>query len=189
VSGRRAFRNEMCAALDASKGRMSLNPESSLAELMAAPVHAGRVVWIGVRTGRRAPVNMLEHVAAITGKGLAGDRYRTPNGKRQVTLVSAEHLQAVALQAVATFLGRDSMDAVLLRRNLVVRGINLLALKDKQFRVGNAVLEYSGECHPCSRMEENLGVGGYNAMRGHGGITARIISGGEIRVGDRVEAL
>ena len=65
-------------------------------------------------------------------------------------------------------------------------GINLLALKGKCFHIGAAVLEYSGECHPCSRMEASLGLGGYNAMRGHGGITAKILTGGIIRVGDAV---
>ncbi|MEX8549076.1 MAG: MOSC domain-containing protein [Mucilaginibacter sp.] len=72
----------------------------------------------------------------------------------------------------------------MLRRNLVIQGINLLALKDKTFWVGEVLLEYTGECHPCSRMEEILGEGGYNAVRGHGGITARILNGGTINLGD-----
>ena len=87
------------------------------------------------------------------------------------------------LSVVASFLRRDNIDPVLLRRNIVVRGINLLALKDKKFQVGEAIFEMTGQCHPCSRMEEVLGEGGYNAMRGHGGITARVVSGGLISVG------
>ena len=83
-------------------------------------------------------------------------------------------------------LGKGNIDPAFTRRNLVVSGINLLALKDKQFYVGEVLLEYTGLCHPCTRMEENLGPGGYNAMRGHGGITARILNGGVIRMGDPV---
>jgi MOSC domain-containing protein YiiM len=66
----------------------------------------------------------------------------------------------------------------------VVEGVNLLALKGRRFRIGAALLEHSGECHPCSRMEEEFGPGGYNAVRGHGGVTARVIEGGAIRLGD-----
>jgi MOSC domain-containing protein YiiM len=71
----------------------------------------------------------------------------------------------------------------------VVKGINLLALKGKQFSIGEALLEYTGDCHPCSLMEESLGTGGYNAMRGLGGITAKIIKGGKISIDDVVKAL
>jgi MOSC domain-containing protein YiiM len=68
----------------------------------------------------------------------------------------------------------------------VVSGINLLALKHLQFQVGEVLLETTGICAPCSRMEQNLGSGGYSTMRGHGGITARIIQGGQIKIGDVV---
>jgi MOSC domain-containing protein YiiM len=156
-----------------------LNPRSGLAALLAAPMRPGHVVWIGLRRARREPLTPVGSVMAEVGKGLAGDHYRTRNnGKRQVTLIQAEHLAAIA-----AYLGGTEIDPALLRRNIAVAGINLLALKDKRLRVGDAILEYSGECHPCSRMEETLGVGGYNAVRGHGGITARVISGGEIWLG------
>jgi MOSC domain-containing protein YiiM len=79
-----------------------------------------------------------------------------------------------------------AISPALVRRNIVVVGLNLLALKDRRFRIGEALLETSGECHPCSRMDENRGVGGYNAMRGLGGITARVIADGRVVVGDLV---
>jgi MOSC domain-containing protein YiiM len=67
---------------------------------------------------------------------------------------------------------------------LVISGINLLALKDKEFKIGDVALAYTGLCHPCSYMEEVLGEGGYNTMRGHGGITARVLTEGVISRGD-----
>jgi len=80
------------------------------------------------------------------------------------------------------------VDPVGLRRNLVVSGINLIALKNARLQVGEAVLELVGPCQPCSRMEDTIGPGGYAAMRGHGGMTARVLVGGTMRVGDRVQA-
>ena len=55
-----------------------------------------------------------------------------------------------------------------------------MALKDVTFRLGGAVLKGTGPCHPCSRMEQVLGTGGYNAMRGHGGLTAIVLEDGDV---------
>jgi MOSC domain-containing protein YiiM len=145
----------------------------------------GRVEWIGVRPQRRAPVRALTEVAAVAGRGLDGDHYRPGlHGVRQVTLIQAEHLAVIG-----GLLGQVAPAPEFLRRNLVVSGISLLALKGMCFQVGEAVLEGTGLCHPCSRMEEVLGGGGYNAMRGHGGLNARIVCSGRIRVGDAVAFL
>lgn len=139
----------------------------------------GRVARIGLRREKRGPVESVARVEADPKQGLVGDRYQGRSGRRQVTLVQQEHLAVIA-----ALLGSDKLDPQMLRRNLVIAGINLLALKGRRFRLGQALLEYTGPCHPCSRMEEALGEGGYNAMRGHGGITARVIEGGLIAVGD-----
>jgi MOSC domain-containing protein YiiM len=162
-------------------------PDSYLAKLLATFPHPGRVEWIGVRPERRAAVEVVDRVVAVEG-GLVGDHYA--GGRRQVTLIQAEHLPAVA-----ALMRRDvrahplALDPALLRRNIVVSGVNLLALKGHRFRIGEAVLEGTGPCEPCSRMEEALGPGGYNAMRGHGGLTAHVVSGGGVRIGDAVAAL
>jgi len=118
------------------------------------------------------------------GQGLDGDHYAGNGGKRQITLIQAEHLVAAA-----AMLGADAIQPGQLRRNVLVSGLNLLALKGRRFAVGSSVLEYSGLCHPCSYMEEALGSGGYNAMRGHGGITAKVVTDGEFSVGSPVQAL
>jgi MOSC domain-containing protein YiiM len=144
----------------------------------------GVVVYISIRPNRREPVQRLENVNAIQDKGLQGDRYNNMGGARQVTLIQAEHLMSIA-----SFLGKKEVDPDLIRRNIVITGTNLLALKGKTFKVGQAILEYSGECHPCSRMEENLGFGGYNAMRGMGGITAKVVRSGPISIGDAVTVI
>ncbi len=116
--------------------------------------------------------------------GILGDRYSRTAGARQVTLIQSEHLAAIA-----SHVGRSNVRPDDLRRNVVTHGINLVALKEKRFRIGSVILETTGECHPCSRMEEILGIGGYNAVRGLGGITARIIKSGTVNVGDDLAAL
>lgn len=157
----------------------------TLTELLATLPQVGRVCWIGVRPSRRVAPVVVESVEARAGRGLTGDHFSGhAHSKRQVTLLQAEHLDVLA-----RLLGQASLDPSLLRRNVVVSGINLQALNGGAFRIGAAVFEATGACHPCSRMEEALGPGGYNAMRGHGGITARVIEGGIIRVGDEVRLL
>lgn len=162
-----------------------LNPASPLRILMETFPRSGKLEWIGLRRARRSPLQSMNHVEVLADHGLVGDhKAQRAGGKRQVTLIQREHLDAVA-----KLLGRDSVDPALLRRNLVVSGVNLLALRDMQFEIGGVVFEGTGLCEPCSRMEEVLGNGGYNTMRGHGGILARVISGGIIRTGDAVTAL
>jgi MOSC domain-containing protein YiiM len=153
----------------------------SLSELLARFPHPGEVSWIGRRPARRAAVVPCTAATALAGCGLEGDHYAGRSGARGVTLVQAEHLAVLA-----ALLRRDAIDPALLRRNLVVSGVNLTALKGQRFRIGTAVLEGTGPCPPCSRMEETLGPGGYNAMRGHAGLNARVITGGTIRLGDAV---
>lgn len=172
---------------------LPMGDEGGMRDLMQRFPRAGRVESILLRPRRGVPAWSVPLAVAIKGAGLTGDRSASreaqrPPGKRQVTLIQAEHLAVVA-----NLLGRAAIDPALLRRNLVVSGLNLAAarslLKDVPLvlRIGaEAVFELTGPCDPCSRMEAALGPGGYNAMRGHGGVTARVVHGGEIRVGDAV---
>ena len=162
---------------------MAPSPESPLGRLLTGPMRPGQLGWIGVRPASRAPVLAAASAILTAGRGIEGDHYDTSrNGPRQVTLIAIEDLAAIA-----AFLGLAEVAPALVRRNLVTTGINLWALKDRRFRIGVALLEGSCDCAPCGFMEENLGPGGYNAVRGHGGITARVLEGGEIRIGDMVE--
>lgn len=161
-----------------------MNPQSTLAQLLKNLPQQGKLRWVGIRPSRRTSMESLQSATLTTEAGLVGDRYAGRSAKRQVTLIQHEHLLVIA-----SLLHRGEVDPALLRRNLSVSGINLLALKGKQFTIGSTTLEYTGLCHPCSRMEEVFGDGGYNAIRGHGGITATVIHDGVITLGDSVSAV
>jgi len=146
----------------------------------------GRVDWIGFANAPRGPVVSQSSATLIQGSGVKGDHHCRPGrgSKRQVTLIQAEHLSVVM-----TLLDGIDVSPEQLRRNIVVSGINLASLRHQRFRIGTATLRGSGGCPPCSRMEENLGVGGYAAMLGHGGITAIVEESGTFSLGDAVEPL
>ena len=149
-----------------------------MADMIARNAQGGRLDWIGLRNARRDTVRPVSS-AEITAAGLQGDHSRA--GKRAVTLVQAEHLSAIG-----SFLGQSTVDPSLLRRNLVIAGLNLAGLKGRQIRIGTALLELTVICAPCSRMEETFGPGGYSAVRGHGGWCATVIEPGLVTVGDAV---
>lgn len=159
------------------------HPSSPLHALMTTHALPGRVGWLGVREARRGAVRAVRS-ARIEAEGLVGDHRARP-GKRAVTLIQAEHLPVIAALA-----GVDGpLAPERLRRNVVVSGLNLLALREAEFRLGTAVLRGAGICAPCSRMTEEFGLGGYNAVRGHGGILAEVIEPGDVALGDALEAL
>jgi MOSC domain-containing protein YiiM len=154
-----------------------------LRDLLQRRSRAGALGWIGVRPARGAALIELPRAQLLTDRGLEGDVSSARAGHaRQVSLIQLEHLAVIA-----ALTQRDQVPPGLLRRNLGVRNINLIALRHARFRIGECLLEGSGFCEPCSKMERALGHGGYNAMRGHGGILARVISGGLIRLGDEVD--
>ena len=174
-----------------------------LAQQFARP---GRLDAIWLRPARGAPMLAASRAEAVAGQGLAGDRAArarpagTPpaaGGRRQVTLIQAEHLPVIAALAG---LPAGAVGAGLLRRNLLVSGLNLLAarslFKDAPLllQLGDdaarsVLLEITGPCEPCSQMAAALGPGGYNAMRGHGGVTARVLRGGWLTVGAAIHCI
>jgi MOSC domain-containing protein YiiM len=163
---------------------------TDLRELVTRFPWRGRLEAIFLRPTRGSPVLRPQAAIASEGLGLQGDRTAAGRGggKRQVTLVQAEHLPAIV-----ALLRLPALDAADLRRNLLVSGLNLLAARSPfpdvpvRLRLGPEVLlEVTGPCEPCSRLEERLGPGAYNALRGHGGITARVLRGGRLAIGDEV---
>lgn len=164
----------------------------TLRELTATVPQPGRIEAIVLRPARGVTAVIVDEAELIAGQGLVGDRHAARDTSsvvgqaRALTLIQAEHLALLA-----AWTGSERIDPVLLRRNIVVSGVNLLSLRSPfadrplLWQLGpSAIIEVSGPCEPCSRMEDALGPGGYNVMRGHGGVYARIIKGGLLRRGD-----
>ncbi len=150
-----------------------------LKDLIAGWAKQGSIAWVGLRPARRAEMAAATS-ATISNDGLEGDRSRA--GKRAVTLIQQEHLAAIG-----SYMGQGSVPPEILRRNLMVSGINLAALKGREIQVGEAILRLTVICAPCSRMEEALGKGGYSAVRGHGGWCAEVVRPGKVTLGDLVQ--
>jgi len=153
----------------------------TIEELQNILPQVGKIELISFRTKKKGVVDTANEVSISVDKGIIGDYQSKKGSKRMVTLIQKEHLDVVGA------LLDKKVSVQLTRRNLLVSGINLLALHNRQFKIGDEViLKGTGYCVPCRQMETNLGPGGFNAMRGHGGITAEVIEGGTIRKHDAV---
>ena len=153
------------------------NPLNAYLGHLGAPT----IEWIGVRPQRREPLVAVSGAEAVAEMGLRGDHRmgKTPGSGRQVTLISREFVTQIEQH-----LGKSGLDPALLRRNIVVSGINLNALRRQQFWLGGALFEATQLCHPCARMEAELGPGGVVAMMGYGGLCAKVLQTGQIAIGD-----
>ena len=159
---------------------------------MTTEQHHGFVISLYISPKAGAPMQTVEQVAAIAGRGLEGDRYFLSDATKstgaepgqQVTLIEAE-----ALEVLRRDFGVD-LDAAESRRNIATRGISLDDLVGRTFRIGEAELVGVETCEPCAHMTQLSGKNGTRALRGlvhRVGLRAEITVGGTIRVGDRVE--
>lgn len=148
----------------------------------------GEVVAIHIAAVAAGAMSSVDEVQAITGKGLAGDRYFSgvgtysgvPEPGRQVTLIEAEAIEAASKEAGVDFRSSDS------RRNIVTRGVPLNDLVGREFRVGGVTLRGVDFCEPCSHMIQISGKRVLHSLVHRGGLRADIVTGGVIRVGDVV---
>ena len=151
----------------------------------------GCVEGIYIARGAGAPMERVGEAAALGGCGLAGDRYCEGTGHWsrfgrvcQVTLIAAEDLDAIEKEASIRV--RDGEH----RRNVVTRGISLKSLRrGERFRVGEVVFEYRGPRSVCRYIERLTEPGMTQALKGRGGICARVIENGKLRVGDEIDLL
>lgn len=151
----------------------------------------GTVEAIHVAPDAGTPMEPLESVEAVAGRGLRGDRYFAEEGTfsgragggREITLVEAEAVEAIEREAGVT-LGFDEH-----RRNVTTRDAALNHLVGERFRVGDAVCEGVRLCEPCSHLESLTAEGVLDALVHRGGLRADVREGGRIRVGDAIEPL
>jgi MOSC domain-containing protein YiiM len=125
-----------------------------------------------------------QSVEALTDGGLTGDRYSEAKNRRspdyQVTFIELENIEAFT-QATGLPLTPEMP-----RRNIITRGIRLNGLCGKRFRVGRAQFEGLELCEPCDLFARRTHRQVLKFFVGKGGLRARIVSGGEIRVGDAI---
>src|SRR5262249_17744475 len=137
-----------------------------------APHMPATVVAIHLSQKARAPLIAVERVNALLNAGLEGDRHARPNSRRQVLVVEQDVLDESGL-APGT-----------IPEQVTVRGLALEALvPGRRIRVGGALLEVAGPCHPCERMEE-IRSGLRQALVGRRGRFVRVVGAGSFAVGD-----
>ena len=139
----------------------------------------GTVAAIHIAPEYGKPVEPATEVEAVVGQGLVGDRYY--GTRRQVTLVATGELRAAAAE-----LGADRITDGATRRNITVDLPALPRIHGARIEIGEAVLEVWRDCAPCEVMETAVGPGARGALRDRAGVSATVLQGGVIRVGDRV---
>ena len=152
---------------------------------------AGTISAIYLAPAAGAALTVVPQVRAMPGHGLEGDRYflgvgsysRWPGTGREVSLIEAEVIEALRRDH-----GLDLGDGRS-RRNVVTSGIPLLGLIGRHFRIGTAVFRGERPCEPCAYLERRIGPGLLEALKGKGGLRAKVVEEGVLRVGDAIEAI
>ena len=144
---------------------------------------SARLSGIILRSARRAAVHRVVEACVTVGRGLVGDHAQARNPDRGVTLITTADIDAVVER-----LGR-AIDPRTLRRNLLLEAPGQFLRTGQRYVAGEVILLITGPCAPCGRMREVLGEPGFQAMRGHGGMTARVIQGGCLRIGEMFKPL
>src|SRR4028118_1507462 len=147
----------------------------------------GVVEEIFATTQGSAAMESVQEVETVEGRGIKGDRYSEGTGfwtqygdVCQVTLIEGEHLDEIEEQGLKIRSGQH-------RRNIVTRGVRLLDLRRKRFRVGEVLLEFDRSRPPCKHVQDLSERGMTRALKNRGGICARVVEAGRIRFGDAIE--
>jgi len=152
---------------------------------------AGVVEGIFLAPEGGARMKSVEVATALEGCGLEGDRYCAGTGHWsrfgrfcEVTFIAAEDLDDIERETGVSVKNGEH------RRNVVTRGINLKSRRrGEPFGVGEVVFEYRGPRSVCRYIERLTEPGMTQALKGRGGICARVIENGTVRVGDEIKLL
>lgn len=136
---------------------------------------------IHISPGRGVPMKAVEHATVTAGHGIEGDRYRNTR-HRHVSVQSAEDL------AEASELLGSVIEPSMTRRNITVRGVNVPTKPGTQFSIGDVRLEVVRIAAPCRLLDDDIGDGARVALRRRAGSIMRVLSDGEIALGDLVES-
>lgn len=158
---------------------------------------AGRLIGIARRSGRRAPMEELAAGAITLEAGLTGDSRGAKFKTRQITVLAREDWEAALLELPGLWSAEQHLTGALpdlpwttRRANLYVEGVRLPRAKGGVLRIGPVVLEITGQTNPCHRMEEaHRGLLSALHPEWRGGVTCRVVEGGNIAIGDAVEIL
>jgi len=138
---------------------------------------SGMIVSLQIAQGKGVPMQAKPSVMAITELGIGGDWHARKESKRQVLLMDEETLIEFGLQP-----GR-------VRENITTHGIELKSLeRGTRLRAGNAIFEITLSCAPCEFIDD-IQPGLKAKMEGQRGMLARVVQGGEIKIGDAVEVV
>lgn len=149
----------------------------------------GTIDSIHIAAAAKEPTHAVDHVRAIPGVGLEGDRYALQQGTFfkpepafELTLIEAEAIEAIKAEYKVDLAPGDA------RRNLVTRGVPLNHLVGRDFRIGDVLIRGIRLCEPCSHLEALTKLPVIKSLRHRGGLRAQILKEGTIRVGDTVSA-
>jgi MOSC domain-containing protein YiiM len=124
------------------------------------------------------PILEVDSVECVAGKGLVGDRYfgEREDFKGQITFFALE----VHRQLCEKF-GQPGTPPSVYRRNVITEGLDLNALIGKEFALQGIRFFGTEECRPCYWMDHALAPGAEEALKGRGGLRAKILSNGILR--------
>jgi MOSC domain-containing protein YiiM len=127
----------------------------------------------------------LPCVDAIADVGLAGDRYTAIRSRHtdnyQLTLIELENLEAFTRETGL------ALTPEMPRRNIVTRGVRLNDLVGKRFRIGDALFEGAELCEPCTLFAKRTHREVLELLKGKGGLRAKVLEGGTLKVGQGIE--